>query len=69
MEIRWLVIIVIGIVIVVSASRVLSLEGDSDAVKLEAIKTGLEQCRMTNYSTSKVIWVRDCEAYTKTIKD
>ncbi len=69
MEFKWYAIMIIGVVTAVSMSDVMSSKGDSDAVKIEAAKAGLEQCRMNNYRTSPVIWVKDCKAYTETIKD
>jgi len=60
--------LVVGIVIVVFIIAVTVYNLD-DSRDIEYAKAGLEQCKLPDDTTSKVIWVKSCTEYLKTLKE
>jgi hypothetical protein len=68
MDFKWMAIAIIGVVFAMALSSFSSSQKTDPTVEIEAIKAGLEQCRMNNLPRAKVIWVKDCNEYLKTLE-
>jgi hypothetical protein len=64
-SIKGYVAMMIAFAFAIAAVEIFTKNGEDPAVKIEAIKAGLEQCPMSDRINSKTIWVKNCKEYMK----
>ena len=69
MEVKWIAIAIVGVAFAIAIGNFSNKHEPDPAVEIEAVKAGLEQCRLNNMPMAKVIWVKNCKEYVKTFQD